>query len=157
MQRQSRGSSRIMGSESWTLSWLGLGLGSSRLLSLGADGLPLRVGRQLLTCAQVGRSTAHRGNNTVTHTPDSLLTVGFTGIWQLTTEDCFSAEAQIYSMKICRFISGKPQKYNFFISCCCLREIYNFYVFITSFVWRFFDRVDVLLTSEGSYRNNIFH
>lgn len=140
MLRESRCSSRIMGSESWALSWLGLGLGSSLVLSLGADGLPPRVRRQLFTWAQVGVSLtggttqSHRLQNNSWQLAPCWLS------WSLTNYHWrnfyFSAEAHVCSVKTC-LVPGRPRKYSSsFHAFICQRLIsYLLLIFCQELLW----------------------
>lgn len=72
----------------------GAELSAGSALNLAADGLALRARRQLFTWAQVGRrlsSTAHRGNNTVALTTDTVPTTqSLLSFWQTTQRKLYS-------------------------------------------------------------------
>lgn len=89
----SRGSRRIMGSESWALSWLGLGLGQ-QMVSLSESAV---------SCSYEHRS------DTEPHTQ-------FTEGTKQTADKLLTAHSEdTFTLKTC-LVPGRPQKYCLFIS-----------------------------------------
>lgn len=126
---QGWGTNRIISSESWTLSWLGL------RRSLGADdpSLSLSQASAVHMSTDEGLELVRRWVSACSHrqTPGRSLIVVLTGTGQFDQIFYWSSSYNIgiYPVKIC-FIQGKLQKYNIFI--CIFFANSSYQIFVTN-------------------------